>query len=416
MNSTFTKVFYLKKSVKKRNFVRVITNIILLTMKITKLFKAFFESEKLGGLVLIICTLLSLLLANSAFGESYHHFWLTEFAGQSIEYWINDGLMTIFFLLIGLELEREIYQGELSNIKDALLPIFAAIGGMFIPAALFMFFNFGTETQSGAGIPMATDIAFALGILSLLGNRVPLSLKIFLTALAVIDDLGAILIIAIFYTKTLLWTNLFIALGMFVFLYVLGKYFKVKNLIPYLIGGVIMWYFMLNSGVHATITGVLLAFAIPFGNGGEKSTSYILQHFLHKPVAFIILPVFALANTAIVMSGNVSEILTENYSLGIALGLIIGKPLGIFLITFIAVKVGLCKLPSDLNWKSVLGVGFLGGIGFTMSIFITLLAFDNVTVINNAKFIILLSSLVAGVLGFVFLKATLKDSHTEVEA
>lgn len=382
-------------------------------MKITQLFKDFFESEKLGGLVLILCTLISLLLANSAFGESYHHFWLTEFAGQSIEYWINDGLMTIFFLLIGLELEREIYQGELSNVKDALLPIFAAIGGMFIPAAIFMFFNFGLETQSGAGIPMATDIAFALGILSLLGNKVPTSLKIFLTALAVIDDLGAILIIAVFYTKTLLWTNLFIALGMFVFLYVLGKYFKVKNLFPYLIGGVIMWYFMLNSGVHATITGVLLAFAIPFGNGGEKSTSYILQHFLHKPVAFIILPVFALANTAIVMSGNISEILTENYSLGIALGLIVGKPLGIFLITFIAVKVGLCKLPSDLNWKSVLGVGFLGGIGFTMSIFITLLAFDNETVINNAKFIILLSSLMAGVLGFVFLKATLKDSHIE---
>ena len=209
---------------------------------------------------------------------------------------------------------------------------------------------------------------------------------------------------------------MFIALGMFVFLYVLGKYFKVKNLIPYLIGGVIMWYFMLNSGVHATITGVLLAFAIPFGNGGEKSTSYILQHFLHKPVAFIILPIFALANTAIVMSGNISEILTENYSLGIAFGLIIGKPLGIFFITFITVKMGLCKLTSDINWKSVLGVGFLGGIGFTMSIFITLLAFDNEAVINNAKLIILLSSLVAGVLGFVFLKATLKDSHTEVEA
>ena len=385
-------------------------------MKITKLFKDFFESEKLGGLVLIVCTIVSLLLANSSFGESYHHFWLTEFAGHSLEHWINDGLMTIFFLLIGLELEREIYQGELSNIKDALLPIFAAIGGMFIPAAIFLFFNFGTETQSGAGIPMATDIAFALGILSLLGNRVPISLKIFLTALAVIDDLGAILIIAIFYTKTLLWSNLLIALGVFIFLYVLGKYFKVKNLIPYLIGGVIMWYFMLNSGVHATITGVLLAFAIPFGNGGKKSTSYILQHFLHKPVAFIILPVFALANTAIIMSGNISEILTENYSLGIALGLIIGKPLGIFLITFIAVKIGLCKLPSDLNWKSVLGVGFLGGIGFTMSIFITLLAFKNETVINNAKFIILLSSLVAGVLGFVFLKVTLKESHTEVEA
>jgi len=384
-------------------------------MKLTQLFKDFFESEKLAGLVLILCTVVSLLLANSAFGESYHHFWLTEFSGHSIEHWINDGLMTIFFLLIGLELEREIYQGELSNFKDALLPIFAAIGGMLIPAAIFIFFNFGTETQSGAGIPMATDIAFALGILSLLGNKVPTSLKVFLTALAVIDDLGAILIIAIFYTKTLLWTNLFIALGMFILLYVMGKYFKVRNLIPYLIGGVIMWYFMLNSGVHATITGVLLAFAIPFGNGDKKSTSYILQHFLHKPVAFIILPVFALANTAIVMSGDISQTLSENYSLGIALGLIVGKPLGIFLLTFLAVKIGLCKLPSDLNWKSVLGVGFLGGIGFTMSIFITLLAFDNETVINNAKFIILLSSLLAGVFGFVFLKATLKDAQIEEE-
>lgn len=383
-------------------------------MKLTKLFKDFFESEKLGGLVLIVCTIVSLLLANSSFGESYHHFWLTEFSGHSIEHWINDGLMTIFFLLIGLELEREIYQGELSNIKDALLPIFAAIGGMLVPAVLFLFFNFGTETQSGAGIPMATDIAFALGILSLLGNKVPTSLKVFLTALAVIDDLGAILIIAIFYTKTLLWSNLLIALGVFAFLLVLNR-LKVRNLIPYLVGGVIMWYFMLHSGVHATITGVLLAFAIPFGNGDKKSTSYVLQHFLHKPVAFIILPVFALANTAIVMSGDISQILTENYSLGIALGLIIGKPLGIFLITFMAVKVGLCKLPSDLNWKSVLGVGFLGGIGFTMSIFITLLAFDNETVINNAKFIILLSSLIAGLLGFVFLKITLKDSVIEIE-
>ena len=384
-------------------------------MKATQLYKDFFESEKSGGLVLIAFTLISLAIANSAFCNSYLHFWETTFAGHSIEHWINDGLMTIFFLLIGLELEREIYQGELSNIKDALLPIFGAIGGMIIPAAIFLLFNFGTETQSGAGIPMATDIAFALGILSLLGNRVPTSLKIFLTALAVIDDLGAIMIIAIFYTKALFWSNLIIALCIFSFLLVLNR-LKVRNLIPYLIGGVFMWYFMLHSGVHATITGVLLAFAIPFGNGGEKSTSYILQHFLHKPVAFIILPIFALANTAIVMSGNISEILTENYSLGIAFGLIIGKPLGIFFITFITVKMGLCKLPSDINWKSVLGVGFLGGIGFTMSIFITLLAFDNEAVINNAKLIILLSSLVAGVLGFVFLKATLKDSHTEVEA
>ncbi len=382
-------------------------------MKITQLFKDFFESEKLGGLVLLVCTIVSLVLANSIFGESYHHFWLIEFSGKSLEYWINDGLMTIFFLLIGLELEREIYQGELSNIKDALLPIFAAIGGMVVPAVIFLAFNFGTPTQSGSGIPMATDIAFAIGILSLLGNRVPLSLKIFLTALAVIDDLGAILIIAIFYTKTIVWENLTIALGIFMLLYVLGKYFKVKNLLPYLIGGVIMWYFMLHSGVHATITGVLLAFAIPFGNGGNKSTSYILQHVLHKPVAFIILPIFALANTAILINGNIAEVVTENYSLGVALGLVVGKPLGIFILTFLVVKLGWCQLPNDMNWKSVLGVGFLGGIGFTMSIFITLLAFDNTIIINNTKLIIVLSSLLAGVIGFLFLKITLKP-NTEV--
>jgi NhaA family Na+:H+ antiporter len=380
-------------------------------MKVTQVFKDFFESEKVGGLILLVCTITSLLVANSTFGESYHHFWLTDFSGKSIEYWVNDGLMTIFFLLIGLELEREIYQGELSNIKDALLPIFAAIGGMAIPAGIYLAFNFGAVTQSGAGIPMATDIAFAIGILSLLGNRVPLSLKIFLTALAVIDDLGAILIIAIFYTKTILWSNLAIALGIFVFLYVLGKYFKVKNLLPYLIGGVFMWYFMLHSGVHATITGVLLAFAIPFGNGGNKSTSYILQHFLHKPVAFLILPIFALANTAIILSGDWTKIVTENYSLGVALGLVIGKPIGIFLLTFLTVKIGWCTLPSDMNWKSVLGVGFLGGIGFTMSIFITLLAFDTPEIINNTKLIIVFSSLIAGIVGFLFLKTTLNQQQ-----
>ncbi|WP_392448385.1 Na+/H+ antiporter NhaA [Capnocytophaga canis] len=385
-------------------------------MKATKLFKEFFESEKAGGLILIACTVISLLIANSSFGESYVQFFQTKTAGLSIEHWINDGLMAIFFLLIGLELEREIYKGELSNVKDALLPIFAAIGGMLIPAGIFLALNFGTETQAGAGIPMATDIAFALGILSLLGNRVPVSLKVFLTALAVIDDLGAIIIIAIFYTKELLWTNLLIALGIFAVLLVLNR-LKVKSLIPYLLGGVAMWYFMLVSGVHATIAGVLLAFAIPFGDGGEESTSYKLQHYLHKPVAFVILPIFALANTAIFFEGDISEILTQNNSLGIALGLIVGKPLGIFLLSFLAVSFGLCKLPSDINWKSVLGVGFLAGIGFTMSIFITLLAFDNdIMVINNSKLVILLSSLMAGLIGFVSLKLILKNTVVEEDA
>jgi len=375
--------------------------------KIPQLFKEFFESEKSGGLILMGCTVISLILANSVFSAEYLHFWHTNFAGESIEYWINDGLMVIFFLLIGLELEREIYQGELSNIKNALLPIFGALGGMLVPAALYLFFNYGTSTQSGAGIPMATDIAFALGILSLLGNKVPTSMKVFLTALAVIDDLGAILVIAIFYTKTLLWTNLFIALGIFGLLLIFNR-LKVKNLIPYLIGGVVMWYFMLNSGVHATITGVLLAFAIPFGSGSKKSTSIVLQQFLHKPVAFIILPIFALANTAIILSSDMGAILAEHYSLGIALGLIVGKPVGIFALSFLAVKFGICKLPEDLNWKSIFAVGFLGGIGFTMSIFVTLLAFEDATIINNAKFIILISSVTAGIIGFFGLKLTLK--------
>jgi len=373
----------------------------------TRLFKEFFESEKAGGLVLIACTILSLALANSGFGVEYNNFFQTQLVGHSLVHWINDGLMTIFFLLIGLELEREIYKGELSNFKDALFPIFGAVGGMIIPAAIFLMFNFGTETQSGAGIPMATDIAFALGILSLLGNRVPLSLKVFLTALAVIDDLGAIIIIAIFYTKAILWNNLFIALGIFLLLLVLNR-MKVRSVIPYLIGGFAMWYFMLNSGVHATITGVLLAFAIPFGSSDEKSTSYVLQHFLHKPVAFFILPLFALANTAIIFSGNLAQTLSENYSLGIALGLIVGKPLGIFILTYLAVSFNICKLPADINWKSILGLGLLAGIGFTMSIFITLLAFDNETIINNSKLVILISSLVAGLMGFIVLKLTLK--------
>ncbi len=383
-------------------------------MKKTQLFKEFFDSEKSGGLILIACTVVSLLIANSDFGSAYHHLWQTQFQGHSLEHWINDGLMTVFFLLIGLELEREIYQGELSSIQNALLPILGAVGGMFVPAGIFLLFNVGTITQAGAGIPMATDIAFALGVMSLLGNRVPTSLKVFLTALAVIDDLGAILIIAIFYTKTLLWTNLFIALGIFALLLTLNR-IKVRNLFPYLIGGIAMWYFMLYSGVHATITGVLLAFAIPFGNGDEKSPSYILQHFLHKPVAFIVLPIFALANTAISIDGNIAKVLVENYGLGIYIGLVVGKPLGIFALTFLFVTFNLCQLPADLNWKNIFGAGILAGIGFTMSIFITLLAFDDETIINNSKLVILLSSLTAGLLGFAMLKLTLPTTGSRDE-
>lgn len=376
-------------------------------MRLTLLFKEFFESEKGGGILLILCTIVSLLLANSSFQESYLNLWHFELAGLSIEHWINEALMAIFFLLIGLELKREIYVGELSNIKNALLPIFAAVGGMLIPAALFSVFNYGTLSQSGAGIPMATDIAFAIGILSLLGNRVPMSLKILLTAIAVIDDLGAIIVIAIFYTTSLSLINLFIVLGIFGVLLILNR-LKIKNLIPYIIGGIFMWYFMLHSGVHSTLAGILLAFAIPFGKGVEKSPSYILQHWLHKPVALIILPLFALANTAIVFGTSWYSGLADSNSLGIATGLIIGKPLGIILFSFAAVALGICVLPRDLKWKQVLGIGFLAGIGFTMSIFITLLAYDQAEQITGSKISILFSSLISGGLGFFWLRWTLK--------
>ena len=380
-------------------------------MILTRLYKEFFDSEKAGGIILVFVTVCSLILANSAWQTNYINLWQFNLGGHSIVHWINDGLMTIFFLLIGLELEREIYQGELSNIKNASLPILGAIGGMLIPAGLFLLLNFGTGTQSGAGIPMATDIAFAIGVLSLLGNRVPATLKIFLTALAVIDDLGSIIVIAIIYTTSISFVYLFIALGIFGFLLILNR-LKVHNLIPYLIGGVAMWYFMLHSGVHATITGVLLAFAIPFGNGSEKSPSYILQHFLHKPVAFFILPLFAIANTCIAIGDSWQSGLVQTSSLGIIVGLIIGKPLGIWLFSFIGVGLGLCALPTDLKWNNIIGAGFLGGIGFTMSIFITLLAFDNIEIINNSKIAILIASFIAGTIGFIFLKLTLK---TQIE-
>jgi NhaA family Na+:H+ antiporter len=379
-------------------------------MKITRLFKEFTDSEKAGGIVLVIVTLLSLVLANSSIATEYIGFWNINIGSHSIVHWINDGLMVIFFLLIGLELEREIYQGELSNIKNASLPIFGALGGMIIPAGLFLLLNFGTETQSGAGIPMATDIAFAIGILSLLGNRVPVSLKIFLTALAVIDDLGAIIIIAIFYTSSLSLLNLGIALGIMGVLFILNR-MKINILFPYLIGGVLMWYFMLNSGVHATITGVLLAFVIPFGDGSKKSISYKLQHILHKPVAFVILPLFAIANTCIEIGADWQSGLSSLSSLGIMLGLIVGKPVGILLFTFLASLIGLCAIPSDVKWKHIIGTGFLAGIGFTMSIFITLLAFDNIDFINNSKIAIMVASLFAGLVGFLWLKFTLDNKN-----
>jgi NhaA family Na+:H+ antiporter len=383
-------------------------------MILTKLFNEFINSEKAGGLILVLMTVLSLVLANSPLQSAYTDLWNIDLGGHNIIHWINDGLMTIFFLLIGLELEREIYQGELSNLRNASLPVFGAIGGMIIPAGIFLLLNFGTKTQAGAGIPMATDIAFAIGILSLIGNRVPASLKIFLTALAVIDDLGAIIVIGVFYTASLSLLNLFIALGVFCILLIMNK-LKILNLIPYLIGGIVMWYFMSYSGIHPTITGVLLAFAVPFGDGSEKSPSYRLQHFLHKPVAFIILPLFALANTCIVLGEHLTWGFFQAHTIGILAGLVIGKPLGIWLFSFIGVSLGLSSLPPDLNWKNIIGIGFLGGIGFTMSIFIALLAFNSQEMIISSKIAIFIGSFISGTIGLIWLRLTLKRPVADEE-
>ena len=381
--------------------------------KLLGTFTFFFNSEKSSGILLVACTIISLALANSLVGPDYLNFWKLRVGGLSIEHWVNDALMAIFFLLIGLELVREIKNGELSNVKNALLPIFAALGGICIPALIHFSLNAGTPTQPGIGIPMATDIAFALGALALLGNRVPASLKIFLTAVAVIDDLGAIIVIAVFYTAHLKIAYLLGAIAVFFALLTLNRVLKVLSLWPYLIGGVLMWGLMFYSGVHATIAGVLLAFTIPISAKVDdaSSPSYQLENFLHKPVAFIILPIFALANTGLIIGTDWAQSLTSANSLGISLGLIIGKPVGITLASLAAVTMGICSLPTNLNWRSIFGVGILSGIGFTMSIFITNLAFSAAPdIVNASKMAILVGSVTAGIAGFIWLKVFLKPA------
>jgi NhaA family Na+:H+ antiporter len=378
-------------------------------MKNNGVLSNFLKSEKSAGILLLIMTLISLALANSQLQHGYAEIRNAEFAGHSLNHWINDGLMAIFFLLIGLELEREIYEGELSNLKNASLPIFAALGGMLVPAATYLVFNLNSTTRSGAGIPMATDIAFALGVLSLLGKRVPVSLKIFLTALAVIDDLGSILVIAIFYSGDLNIANLLVSLGIFAALLVLNK-LKVYRLSVYIIGGTAMWYFMLHSGVHATLAGVLLAFAIPFRREGRHSPSFLLHHILEKPVNFIVIPLFALANTAVTFGPGFLRDIAQPYGIGIIFGLVAGKPAGIILFSYISVLAGFAEKPKAVKWSDIAGIGFLGGIGFTMSIFILLLAFDSDLVINSAKAAILIGSLLAGAIGFLWLKIRLRKA------
>jgi NhaA family Na+:H+ antiporter len=378
----------------------------------TRLFNEFFQSKRASGLILILCTITSIAIANSDFGKDYLDFWHAKVGFEisniislrySLEHWINDGLMAIFFLLIGLEIEREFYIGELSSLKNVSLPVIAAIGGMATPTLLHFLLNHGTESAAGIAIPMATDIAFALGVLSLLGSSVPVSLTVFLTALAIIDDLGAIAVIALFYASDFSLLYLVLAFGVFAGLLILNR-LGIHRLLFYLVPGFLMWYFMLKSGIHASIAGILLAVAVPFGRGDEASPSYRLQHLLHKPVAFIIMPLFALANTGIPLTGNWIAGLTTPNCMGIFAGLFVGKPLGIVLFSFLAIKSGLSELPGDVNWKHIIAVGFLSGIGFTMSIFITILAFDDPDMVQGSKISILLSSLMAGAAGFLILR------------
>lgn len=373
-------------------------------------FRDFFRSEQIGGIILIFSVIVSLALANSALGSGFENLLSTQIgfdgAGLDLKYslsqWINDGLMAIFFLLIGLEIKREIIEGELSSPQKAAMPIFAALGGMFLPAGIYFIFNSNLETISGWGIPMATDIAFALGILSLLGRRVPTSLKVFLAALAIVDDLGAILVIALFYTEELHLEQLLYSAGIIALL-ISMNYLGVKRLFFYIIPGLFLWYFIHHSGIHATIAGVLLALTIP--TNPLKSTSPLeqLEHMIVKPVNFLIMPVFALANTNIRFESQMVEGLTSPLGLGIIFGLLVGKPIGVTFFSWIAVKSGVASLPSRANWTHIFGLGILAGIGFTMSIFIALLSFDNPIYDVEAKFSILVASVLAGVSGFIFL-------------
>jgi Na+:H+ antiporter, NhaA family len=375
---------------------------------LSKPFKWFFQLEAASGLVLLIAAIIALVVSNSNlselyFGtlEQYLFIGVNNFGLKlSVHHWINDLLMAVFFFFVTLEIKREFIQGELSNLKKALLPIIGAIGGMVIPALVYIAINFGnTETLNGWAIPSATDIAFSLGILSLLGSRVPISLKIFLTALAIIDDLGAILIIAFFYSGDLSISYLSLILISYILLLLLNK-FGVKKFIPYLIIGAFMWFFTYKSGIHATIAGVLLASTIPHRIKNKDFSLLIkLEHAISPYVAFMIMPIFAFANAGVSLSS-----LLEPVPLGILLGLFIGKQVGVMLISFLSVKFGVAQMPNNASWLSLYGVSVLTGVGFTMSLFVGNLAFaENIHYIDGVKIGVLAGSLLSTIFGYFIL-------------
>ncbi|UGA56190.1 Na+/H+ antiporter NhaA [Vibrio sp. VB16] len=370
----------------------------------------FFKMESAGGILLVIAAAVAMVVANTGFGESYNNVLHTYVFGMSVSHWINDGLMAIFFLLIGLEVKRELLEGALKSKETAIFPAIAAVGGMLAPALIYILFNYGDpQAMQGWAIPAATDIAFALGIMALLGKRVPISLKVFLLALAIIDDLGVVVIIALFYSGDLSTLALTIGFIMTGVLFMMNSK-NVTKLPYYVIAGLILWIAVLKSGVHATLAGVVIGFAIPLkGKEGEESPLKHLEHALHPYVAFLILPIFAFANAGISLAGVSLSGLTSMLPLGIALGLLVGKPLGIFSFSWIAVKSGVAKLPEGVNMKHIFAVSVLCGIGFTMSIFISSLAFTGVSAEFDtyARLGILLGSTTAAILGYVLLSISL---------
>ncbi|MBM4883256.1 Na+/H+ antiporter NhaA [Vibrio parahaemolyticus] len=370
----------------------------------------FFKMESAGGILLVIAAAIAMTIANSPLGETYQSLLHTYVFGMSVSHWINDGLMAVFFLLIGLEVKRELLEGALKSKETAIFPAIAAVGGMLAPALIYVAFNANDpEAISGWAIPAATDIAFALGIMALLGKRVPVSLKVFLLALAIIDDLGVVVIIALFYTGDLSSMALLVGFVMTGVLFMLNAK-EVTKLTPYMIVGAILWFAVLKSGVHATLAGVVIGFAIPLkGKQGEHSPLKHMEHALHPYVAFGILPLFAFANAGISLEGVSMSGLTSMLPLGIALGLLIGKPLGIFSFSWAAVKLGVAKLPEGINFKHIFAVSVLCGIGFTMSIFISSLAFGNVSpeFDTYARLGILMGSTTAAVLGYALLHSSL---------
>ena len=383
---------------------------------ISKPFRWFFKLEAASGLVLLFAAIIALVISNSNLAEIYFStlekyifIGINNFGLKlSVIHWINDALMAIFFFFVTLEIKREFLQGELSNIKQALLPIIGAIGGMLIPALFYIFINFGdTETMNGWAIPSATDIAFSLGVLSLLGRRVPLSLKVFLTALAIIDDLGAIVIIALFYSGDLSIKYLSLMLLAFIILLVINK-FNVKKFLPYLVVGLFLWDFTHNSGIHATIAGVLLAMTIPHRKK-ENDFSLLLkvEHAISPYVAFGIMPLFAFANAGVSLEGLTLSSLFDKVPLGIVLGLFVGKQLGVFVFSYISIKLKIAQMPNNANWFNFYGVGVLTGIGFTMSLFVGNLAFvENIQYMDGVKIGVLTGSLLSTLFGYFLILLT----------